>query len=112
MEERLLKWLYDIKLAIDEIESYFENESKIFSIYHTARKTRSLQGRDIRAQRFLKLNNDILRYMSLSTSNCLQNQWDILTAGQAGLACVNANRIGGRQQEPEGTREEVLTLAL
>jgi len=34
------------------------------------------------------------------------------TAGQAGLACVNANRIGGRQQEPEGTREEVLPLAL
>ena len=33
MEERLLKWLYDVKLAIDEIESYFENESKIFSIY-------------------------------------------------------------------------------
>ena len=43
-----------------------------------------------------------------------------IPVGQAGLACVNANRIGGRQQKPfrvraskpEGTREEVLTLAL
>ena len=49
--------------------------------------------------------------MTLSTSNSLENQRDMQTAGQAGLACVNANRIGGRQQEPEGTREEVLTLA-
>jgi hypothetical protein len=30
--------------------------------------------RDIRAQILLKLNNDILRCMSLSTKNCLQNQ--------------------------------------
>jgi len=28
MDERILKWLFDIKGAIDEIESYFENTTK------------------------------------------------------------------------------------
>lgn len=28
MDERILKWLYDIKFAIEEIESYFEYEPK------------------------------------------------------------------------------------
>lgn len=28
MDERALKWLYDIKIAIDEIDGYFENEEK------------------------------------------------------------------------------------
>jgi hypothetical protein len=34
-----------------------------------------------------------------------------ITAGQAGLACVNANRIGDRQQEPVGNREGVMPVA-
>jgi len=75
--------------------------------------------RDKRAQILLKLNNDILRCMSLSTKNCLENQLDILTAGQAGLTC-GSNRSSGRKQKPfrvraskpEGTREEVLPMAL
>ncbi|MCR5860938.1 DUF86 domain-containing protein [Flavobacterium sp. J372] len=33
MDERILKWLYDIKFAIDEIESYFENQPKDFFAY-------------------------------------------------------------------------------
>ncbi len=33
MDERILKWLYDIKLAIDEIDSYFEKEEKNFFEY-------------------------------------------------------------------------------
>lgn len=33
MDERILKWLYDIKLAIEEIELYFENTDKDFSEY-------------------------------------------------------------------------------
>jgi uncharacterized protein with HEPN domain len=33
MDERILKWLYDIKIAIDEIESYFENQEKDFFKY-------------------------------------------------------------------------------
>lgn len=33
MDERILKWLFDIKGAIDEIDSYFENIPKIFDQY-------------------------------------------------------------------------------
>ncbi|TRW23332.1 DUF86 domain-containing protein [Flavobacterium zepuense] len=33
MDERILKWLFDISAAIDEIESYFENSEKNFFTY-------------------------------------------------------------------------------
>lgn len=33
MDERILKWLFDIKMAIDEIDGYFINEQKDFSKY-------------------------------------------------------------------------------
>ncbi|WP_460546456.1 HepT-like ribonuclease domain-containing protein, partial [Echinicola sediminis] len=33
MDERILKWLYDVKIAIDEIESYFEDREKDFLKY-------------------------------------------------------------------------------
>jgi len=33
MDERILKWLFDIKLSIDEIESFFGNEEKDFFKY-------------------------------------------------------------------------------
>jgi uncharacterized protein with HEPN domain len=33
MDERILKWLYDIHFAIEEIESYFENTEKVFFEY-------------------------------------------------------------------------------
>jgi uncharacterized protein with HEPN domain len=33
MNERLLKYLYDIKLAIEETEIFFENKPKIFQEY-------------------------------------------------------------------------------
>ena len=33
MDERILKWLYDIKLCIDEIESFFQEEDKDFFKY-------------------------------------------------------------------------------
>lgn len=33
MDERILKWLYDIKLAIDEIDGYFETHEKDFFKY-------------------------------------------------------------------------------
>jgi len=35
---------------------------------------------------------------------------NILTVGQTGIAC-RVNRVGGQQQEPAGTREEVLPMA-
>ncbi|MCL2329389.1 MAG: DUF86 domain-containing protein [Bacteroidetes bacterium] len=31
MDERIEKWLYDIRFAIEEIESFFENSEKIFT---------------------------------------------------------------------------------
>jgi len=33
MDERILKWLYDIKIAIDEIEGYFDGKEKNFFQY-------------------------------------------------------------------------------
>lgn len=33
MDERILKWLYDIKFTIAEIESYFVNEERSFFEY-------------------------------------------------------------------------------
>ncbi len=33
MDERILKWLYDIKIAIDEIDTYFESEPQDFFTY-------------------------------------------------------------------------------
>lgn len=39
MDERILKWLYDINFAIDEIDSYFEGKEKRFDKY--AGKTRA-----------------------------------------------------------------------
>ena len=33
MDERILKWFYDIKIAIEEIEEYFNNDPKDFFQY-------------------------------------------------------------------------------
>ncbi|MBK0382318.1 hypothetical protein I5M32_05030 [Pedobacter sp. SD-b] len=33
MDERIFNWLFDIKISIDEITSYFENEEKDFKKY-------------------------------------------------------------------------------
>jgi len=33
MDERILKWLFDVKIAITEIESYFENSEMDFFKY-------------------------------------------------------------------------------
>ena len=33
MDERILKWLFDVKMAIDEIDSYFTTEQKDFFKY-------------------------------------------------------------------------------
>jgi len=30
MDERILKWLYDIKIAIDEIDSFFNDNKDFF----------------------------------------------------------------------------------
>ena len=33
MDERILKWLFDIKMSIDEIDVFFENKEKNFFEY-------------------------------------------------------------------------------
>ena len=33
MDERIHKWLYDIKIAIEEIEGFFDNQKKDFNQY-------------------------------------------------------------------------------
>jgi len=33
MDERILKWLYDIKICIDKIDSFFKEEEKDFFNY-------------------------------------------------------------------------------
>jgi putative transposase len=53
-------------------------------------------------------NADINRSVAeLGEANAAKN---ILTVGQTGMAC-QANRISGRQQEPAGTREELLPMS-
>lgn len=33
MDEKILKWLFDIKLAIEEIDGYFDGKQRDFSEY-------------------------------------------------------------------------------
>ena len=35
MDERILKWLFDVKMSIDEIDAFFENKQKNFFDYRT-----------------------------------------------------------------------------
>ncbi len=37
MDERILKWLFDIKFSIEEIDSYFETTEKTFLAYQKNR---------------------------------------------------------------------------
>ena len=96
MNEKLLKYLFDIKLAIEEIDSYFENEPRNFDNY----KQNSLLKRAIErnleiigealnrilkedpqfpienAKRIIGLRNQIIHgYDSISDENI----WGILT---------------------------------
>jgi uncharacterized protein with HEPN domain len=50
MNERVLKCLYDIKLAIDEIDSYFVQSTKTFEIYKG----------DIKLKRAIERNLEII----------------------------------------------------
>ena len=50
MTERLLKSLYDIRIAMDEITSFFENRSKVFEVYK----------RDVLLKRGIERNLEII----------------------------------------------------
>ena len=47
MDERILKWLFDIKLAIKEIDSYFEGSEMNFLIYKNNLMLRRAVERDL-----------------------------------------------------------------
>ena len=96
MDERIQKWLYDIKDAIEEIESYFTDFPKDFSLYTTNIILRRAVERDLEiigeainrilkqdvdfpidnAKRIVGLRNQIIHaYDSISDENI----WAILT---------------------------------
>lgn len=47
MDEKIQKWLFDIKLAIREIESYFENSEMDFFVYKENLMLRRAVERDL-----------------------------------------------------------------
>ncbi len=57
----------------------------------------------------LEKKQGILWYKENADVNAVMN---ILTVGQTGMMACQANRVSGRHQEPVGTREEVLLVAL
>ena len=64
MDKRILKWLFDVKVAIDEIDSYFINEKMDFSEYkkNSMRKRaveRNLEIIGEAINRILKADNSI-----------------------------------------------------
>lgn len=63
MDERILKWLYDIQFAIEEIESYFEDYPKDFNIFSSNLILKRAVERDLEiigeaVNRILKRNPD------------------------------------------------------
>lgn len=53
MDERILKWLFDIKIAIDKRENYFKNSERDFFLVskNTMLKRELLLKRDFQKQR-------------------------------------------------------------
>lgn len=47
MDERIQKWLYDIKIAIEEIESFFEGEEITFNQYKERRMLKRAVEREL-----------------------------------------------------------------
>lgn len=97
MDERILKWLYDIKLAIEEIEGYFENREKDFFQYREnlmlkraikrdleiigeamnriLKRDRSLENQISNAKAIIGLRNQVIHaYDNLSDENI----WSVL----------------------------------
>lgn len=61
MDERILKWLYDIRTAIIEIESFFVDHPKDFEIYRSNIQLKRAVERDLEiigeaVNRIIKLN--------------------------------------------------------
>ena len=97
MDERILKWLYDIKISIDEIDGYFEGQERNFFIYREnvmlkraiernfeiigeainriIKKDNSLESRITNAKSIIGLRNQVIHaYDNISDENI----WSIL----------------------------------
>jgi uncharacterized protein with HEPN domain len=73
MDERVLKWVYDIDLAIDEIESYFDNKNKDFFEYRKNTMLKRAVERDLEiigeaVNRILKRDPSFIKLISDSKS--------------------------------------------
>lgn len=69
MDERILKWLYDIQFALEEIESYFEGIEKDFSKYQKNIMLKRAIERDLEiigeaVNRILKRDSDFEKLIS------------------------------------------------
>jgi len=69
MDERVLKWVYDIDLAIEEIESYFDNQNKDFFEYRKNTMLKRAVERDLEiigeaVNRILKRDPSFIKVIS------------------------------------------------
>ncbi len=63
MDKEIQTWLFDILQSIEEVESYFENNQRVFEIYRNDIKTKRAIERDIEiigeaVNRILKKDSD------------------------------------------------------
>ena len=73
MDERILKWLYDIKLSIEEIDGFFKDEEKDFFKYRNNLMLKRAVERNIE---IIGLRNQVIHaYDNISDENI----WSILT---------------------------------
>ena len=73
MDENILKWLFDIKTSINEIESYFENSKFVFEDYKSNVMLKRAVERDIEiigeaTNRIIKLDPNYINLISESKS--------------------------------------------
>jgi uncharacterized protein with HEPN domain len=73
MDEKILKWLYDIKFAIEEIDSYFDNKEKNFFEYKKNVMLKRAVERDLEivgeaVNRILKRDETFIKEISNSRS--------------------------------------------
>jgi putative transposase len=96
------RWMLDYKLTwrggeLFEVDARYTSQ-RCSCCGHTEKENR-------KSQELFKCLN--CGYEENADVNAAKN---ILTVGQTGIAC-RANHVGGRQHEPAGTREEVLSVA-
>jgi len=69
MDKEIQTWLFDILQSIDEIESYFEENQRIFEVYRNDIRTKRAIERDIEiigeaVNRILRKDSNFLNWLS------------------------------------------------